>query len=391
MSCYINALGVVCSAGNGIDELHRNLFGPSNRFFQRVDCLSSGEVKYVGGVTFDLPPFPEKYSCFFSRTNHLAYTALLQFENDIGYAIAKYGASRLGVIVGTCTSGATEIDRTRREEKQTGSIPDGYDYSVEYMDNVSAFIGRWLGIDGPAISVSTACTSSGKAIAMAKRYLEVGLLDAVIVGGADSFALSTLNGFDSLASLSEGFCTPFGEDRDGINLGEGAAFFLMSRDTGDIQLVGAGESSDAYHMSSPQPEGEGAELAIVAALNDARLMPSDIGYINLHGTGTPANDSMEACLVNRVFGENVPVSTIKNLIGHTLGAASAIELCACISLWKQDQPMAIPQYRDYPLDCNLPTVHLAEINDRCLSPLILSNSYAFGGSNCSLIIGPGGK
>lgn len=390
MACYIHALGVVCAAGSGLEQLYHNLFDNSVNYFHKVDVLSSRREKYVGSVAFDLPPFPQAESRFFSRTNHLSHAALSQFETDIRTAISNYGRHRVGVIVGTCTSGATEIDRTRAIEASSGAIPESYDYSVEYMDNVAGFIKALYKIEGPAVSVSTACTSSGKAIAMGKRYLESGALDAVIVGGADAYALTTLNGFDSLASLSASNCRPFGTQRDGINLGEGAAYLLMTREPSDIRLFGAGESSDAYHMSSPQPQGEGAELAVSAALHDAMLTPRDIGYINLHGTGTPANDEMEARLINRVFGTEVPVSTIKNRIGHTLGAASAIELCACIGAIRDEKSRAIPQFVDYEIDPALPSINLASIGDIYRSPLLLSNSYAFGGSNCSLIVGPGG-
>lgn len=391
MSCYINAMGLICNAGRSPRECYQNIMTEQYAPFDVVDCLSSKRPKRVGRVNWDLPEFPEELQRFYSRTNHLALAAVSQIKPELEMLKAVHSLSRIGVIVGTCTSGATEIDRTRELEKETGSMPEGYDYSVEFMDNTAEFVAAYLGLPGTTLSVSTACTSSGKAIAMAKRYIDANILDVVVVGGADSFALTTLNGFDSLGAMSAGDCKPFSGDRDGINLGEAAAFIVLSKTSSDIRLYGAGESSDGYHMSSPEPNGLGAELAIQSALNDAKLTSRDIGYINLHGTGTEANDAMEAKLINRLFGEETPCSTIKNITGHTLGAASALELCMCISILKysSDEYLAIPQHRDYELDNDLPPINLAGQDERCMSSLLLSTSYAFGGSNCSLVVGPG--
>lgn len=389
MGCYVNDLGVVCSAGIGLDEFYANLFNFDAVSFFETDPLSSGRRKKVGRVGSQLPTFPAELSAHFSRTNHLLYAALIQMQPTVARLLAQYPSKRIGVVFGTCTSGSTEIDRSRAIERDHGEIPEHYRYDVELMDDVANFVKKYLGVSGPAVVVSTACTSSGKAIAMAKRYLESGILDAVIVGGADSYSLATLNGFDSLASLSESRCQPFGKNRDGINLGEAAAVFVFSREKTNIRILGVGESSDAHHMSAPDPNGVGAEMAVRQALEMAKLAPNDIGYINLHGTATVANDEMESALINRVFGEGTPCSSTKIITGHTLGAASAVELAACIAVLARhdgDFPV-IPQHGSYERDPRLPRINLAEVGGRTDKPAFLSTSYAFGGSNTCVIVG----
>lgn len=394
MTVFIQDFGVISCAGVGVESFYHHLLNHDQRLFSQSRKLSSGSFRQVGKVNEEFPGFPINLGAFYSRTNHLVYAALLQISEAIKETKDKYSPERIGVVMGTCTSGSTEIDRSRAYEKEYGQVPDGYDYTVEFMDNTANFVKHYLQSDGPAISVSTACTSSGKALAMAKRYLENNMLDAVIVGGADSYALAPLNGFESLASLSEHYCTPFGAARDGINIGEGAAIFVLTREPSALAIVGTGESSDAYHMSSPDPEATGAELAVRHALAEAKLEPDDIGYINLHGTGTVANDAMESLLVNRVFGPQTPCSSTKNITGHTLGAASAIELAACAAMLRNGGKGAdgqqafelIPQYADYAIDEGLAPINLVRDRATTSKPYFLSTSYAFGGSNCCVII-----
>lgn len=388
MTVFIKDFSVISCAGVGVDSFYHHLLHHEKPLFSDSRLLSSGTTRQVGKIKEEFPGFPISLGAFYSRTNHLVYASLLQLGDTIKEIKEKYSPDRIGVVLGTCTSGSTEIDRSRAYEREYGQVPDGYDYSVEFMDNTANFVKHFLQTTGPAISVSTACTSSGKAIAMAKRYLENNMLDAVIVGGADSYALAPLNGFESLASLSEKHCAPFGAKRDGINIGEGAALFVLTREPSTLAIVGTGESSDAYHMSSPDPEATGAELAVRQALQEAMLNPEDIGYINLHGTGTVANDAMESLLVNRVFGDQTPCSSTKNITGHTLGAASAIELAACaVMLLKgEGRYELIPQYAAYDLDENLAKVNLVNGRGTTDKPYFLSTSYAFGGSNCCLII-----
>lgn len=388
MGCFINDVGIVCSAGIGQQDFYQNLLRPGDSYFTEVEGLSSGRRRFVAEVKAEQDDFPPHMRHHYSRTNQHVFSALLQIRETLDDVLMRYPSHRIGVIMGTCTSGSTEIDRSRAFEIANGRIPEGYRYDVEFMDNVADFVRGYLNIAGPSLSVSTACTSSGKAIAMAKRYLDANLLDAVIVGGADSYSKATLNGFDSLASLSEGICLPFGKYRDGINLGEGAAIFVISRDPSEIQLLGAGESSDAYHMSAPDPTAKGPEIAIRFALEMAGVEPDDIGYINLHGTATRANDDMESILVNRVFGDRVPCSSTKNLTGHTLGAASSLELAACVSVLKQNtgEYPVIAQHGNYEIDPALPPINLAGPDVTTRKPVFLSTSYAFGGSNTCLVV-----
>jgi 3-oxoacyl-[acyl-carrier-protein] synthase-1 len=388
MTVFIKDFGVISCAGVGVENFYHNLLQFDKPLFAKSDALSNGKTKQIGQVIEGVPDFPISLGAYYSRTNHLLYAVLCQMNDTLMEIRSAYASERIGVVIGTCTSGSTEIDRSRAYEKEYGQVPDGYNYSVEFMDNTANFVKHYLQSNGPAISVSTACTSSGKAIAMAKRYLDNNMLDAVIVGGADSVALAPLNGFESLASLSENYCRPFGTQRDGINLGEGAALFVLTREQAPLAILATGESSDAYHMSSPDPEGAGAELAVRQALEAANITPSDIGYINLHGTGTVANDAMEAILVNRIFGDQTPCSSTKNITGHTLGAASALELAACaIMLSKGDKEFElIPQYIDYDPDENLAPINLVGGRSTTTKSIFLSTSYAFGGSNCCLIV-----
>ncbi len=226
------------------------------------------------------------------------------------------------MIVGTTTSGISDGEQALTTRKETGSYPNGYHYHQQEPINSGQFIADYYQLTGPCYTLSTACSSSGRVFLSAKRMLKAGLVDAVIVGGADSLCRLTLNGFHGLDSLSSSLCNPFSDNRNGINIGEGAAFMLLARtpdesqSTPHIALLGIGDSSDAHHISAPHPEGTGAEVAMRKALADANLTPNDIGYINAHGTATPLNDAMEAKALARVFGNHVPVSSTKPLTGH---------------------------------------------------------------------------
>jgi 3-oxoacyl-[acyl-carrier-protein] synthase-1 len=239
-----------------------------------------------------------------------------------------------------------------------------------------------------AMTISTACSSSAKVFAAAARQIELGLIDAAIVGGVDTLCLTTLYGFASLQLTSPSPCRPYDATRDGISIGEGAAFALLERAAdpapGSVLLLGAGESSDAYHMSSPHPEGLGARLAMDAALQSAGLAPADIDYINLHGTATPANDAAEGKAVAALFGSRVPCASTKGATGHTLGAAGAIEAVIC-ALALTDSLLPGSPGTTAP-DPSIPVNYLLASRDAPVRR-VLSNSFGFGGSNCSLIFG----
>jgi 3-oxoacyl-[acyl-carrier-protein] synthase I len=248
-----------------------------------------------------------------------------------------------------------------------------------------------LGIRGPAYVHSSACASSAKALASAARLIRMGLCDAVLAGGVDSLCAFTVAGFKALESISEKRCNPLSRNRNGINIGEGAALFLMSTAPTTVALRGWGESSDGYHMSGPDPAGVGARLAIERALARAGIPAAQIDYVNLHGTGTLQNDAMESRVIHALFGEAVAVSSTKPLTGHTLGAAGAIEAGFCWLAMQEDNPAGKlpPHLWDGMADPDLPTLNVAETGSDLGHPLrwALSNSFAFGGANVALVLG----
>jgi 3-oxoacyl-[acyl-carrier-protein] synthase-1 len=249
------------------------------------------------------------------------------------------------------------------------------------------------GAKGPCYAISTACSTGAKALVAARGLLELAICDAVIAGATDSLSRLTANGFHALQAVAREATNPMSANRAGLTLGEASALFLVTREPGGIQLLGAGESSDAHHISAPDPEGRGAEASMREALTDAGLSPHEVAYINLHGTGTPHNDAMESAAIDRVFGKHIPCSSTKPLTGHTLGAAGALEAGICWGLLHRhgERGLALPPHHwDGVRDEALPEIALAKVGDFVTAgraPVILSNSFGFGGSNCSLILG----
>ena len=348
----------------------------------------------VPGVDNERLPAPlAAYDC---RNNRLTQMALETdgFAERVRQAIARHGRDRVGVFLGTSTAGILQTELAyRRRDPQTGALPADFHYRTTHNSfSLAEFTRDYFGLTGMAMAISTACSSSAKVFAAAARQLALGSIDAAIVGGVDTLCLTTLYGFASLQLTSPQPCRPYDAERDGISIGEGAAFALLERAdgvantpaAGSVLLLGTGESSDAYHMSSPHPEGLGARLAMQAALRSAGLGTADIDYINLHGTATPANDAAEGKAVAALFGDRVPCSSTKGATGHTLGAAGAVEAVICAlaltdgflpgSPGTQSRDPALPI--DYLLQGRAGTVRHA-----------LSNSFGFGGSNCSLIFG----
>jgi 3-oxoacyl-[acyl-carrier-protein] synthase-1 len=268
-------------------------------------------------------------------------------------------------------------------------MPAGYHYRQQEIGTAAEFAARYLKLTGLRYTISTACSSSAKAFGSAWRLLETDRCDAAVVGGVDSLCKLTLNGFDSLESLAPDLCNPFSAHRRGINIGEGACVFVLSKRPSAIRLCGVGESSDGYHISAPDPSGRGAEAAIRAALEQAGAAPEAVGYVNLHGTATPKNDEMESEVVARIFGVDVPCSSTKPLIGHTLGAAGAQELGLCwLALAEENAARRLPPHRwDGARDPKLPPINLAGEDARWEHDLMVSNSFAFGGSNAAVAIG----
>jgi 3-oxoacyl-[acyl-carrier-protein] synthase I len=328
---------------------------------------------------------------FDCRNNRLAQMAL---ECDglvpaVQAAIARHGAQRVGVFLGTSTSGILSSEIAyRHRDPATGALPDDFDYRHTHNSySLADFVRHYFDLHGPAVVVSTACSSSAKVFGAAQRMMACGLIDAAIVGGVDTLCLTTLYGFNSLQLISRQACRPFDQHRDGISIGEAAAFALLERAghpvAGDVLLAGVGESSDGHHMSSPHPEGLGARLAMQHALDSAGLQPADVDYIALHGTSTPSNDAAEDKAVSGLFGDATPCSSLKGHTGHTLGAAGAVNAVVCaLALEHGLAPAGVGTQT---LD---PTLRSRYLLDNLALPLrhTLCNSFGFGGSNCSLVL-----
>ncbi|HRE17920.1 MAG TPA: beta-ketoacyl-ACP synthase, partial [Rhodocyclaceae bacterium] len=324
-----------------------------------------------------------------SRNNRMLLAALEQIADDVAEIVRRHGPHRVGIVLGTSTSGVAEGEAAIAEYVRSGSLPADFDYGQMEIGAPAPFLAEVLGIYGPAYTVSTACTSGAKALASARNLLATGLVDAVIAGGVDTLCRLTLNGFTALESTTAALTNPLSRNRQGINIGEGAALFIVSRDDGPVEMLGVGESSDAYHMSAPEPEGRGAETAIRAALTQAALLPAAIGYVNLHATATPKNDAMECLSLHRIFPEGVPVSGTKPLTGHTLGAAGAIEAAFCWLALTGDGHLP-PHVWDGEFDPELPRLHVVQAEQHFPEgkpEICMSNSFAFGGNNISLIFG----
>lgn len=346
-----------------------------------LDCWL-GEVR-----DFDVPLTGElaEWDC---RNNRLAGFALAQdgFVDAVDRCRARYGAARIGVYLGTSTSGVQHTELAyRARASQSGPLPDWFvQRCTQNMFSVADFVAQRLGLHGPAMAVSTACSSSAKVFAAARRAIAAGICDAVVVGGVDSLCLTTLYGFNSLQLISSEICRPADSARNGISIGEAGGFALLDPGgDGPHRLLGYGESSDAYHMSSPEPEGRGAIASMRAALESAGLEPRDVDYINLHGTGTVANDKAESRAVCSVFG-STPCSSTKGWTGHTLGAAGMVE--AAISLLAIEHGFLPRSLNTLTRDPDIEAAILLETRAARVRR-VLSNSFGFGGSNCSLLLG----
>jgi 3-oxoacyl-[acyl-carrier-protein] synthase-1 len=371
-------------------EQHRSGLKPCDFETVNLDTYI-GEVRGVDAQR--LPPELQDFNC---RNNRLAELALRQdgFFESVHSAVSRWGDKRVGVFIGTSTAGILQTELAyRRRDASSGSLPDDFVYGPTHNSfSVADYVRRRFGLKGPAVVVSSACASSAKVFGSARRMIEAGLIDAALIGGTDSLCLTTLYGFHSLQLSSPLPCRPFDAARDGISIGEAGAFAWLERvpeslDAGSILLLGVGESSDAYHMSAPHPEGLGARRAMQSALDAAALAPADIDYINLHGTGTPANDRSESQAITSLFGPTTPCSSTKGATGHTLGAAGALE--AVISALAIKHGLMPGGVHTTKIDSTL-TAHYIRENRRTAVTTVLSNSFGFGGTNCSLIFGAAG-
>ncbi|ARJ41805.1 beta-ketoacyl-[acyl-carrier-protein] synthase II [Pantoea alhagi] len=384
---YISAFGMLNALGNNSAEIAANLVrGVAPGMRVRAGWLRHHPEAVLGGVDGELPAIPEAFSAHRSRNNQLLLAALAQIQPQLDNAIAQYGRDRVAVVMGTSTSGLNEGDEhVRLTLNNEASL--NWQYPQQELGDPSRFLRNWLELEGPAFTLSTACSSSARAIISGRRLIEAGLADVALVGGADTLSRMPIGGFHSLESLSPDLCQPFGRDRCGITIGEGAALMLLTREPQPIALLGVGESSDAWHISAPHPEGAGAIRAIRQALTDANLQPDEVGYINLHGTATALNDQIESKVVHDLFGERVPCSSTKHLTGHTLGAAGITEAAISALILQQNLPLPPQDFSVSPIDPTLPACAILRQPQPLERPVILSNSFAFGGNNASILLG----
>ena len=395
MTAYLNALGVICALGRDKQEVTRNLFaGDCSGMRSEAGWVPERSLP-VGAVAGELAAIPPELIRQRSRNNQLLLEAALQIRPDIDRAIQTYGRDRIGIVLGTSTSGIDEASESLGHYIRDQQFPADYDYQQQELGAPANFLADWLQVSGPAYVISTACTSSARALMSAQRLLDLGVCDVVLCGGVDTLCKLTLNGFSALEAVSGQRCNPFSRNRNGINIGEAAVLFLMSKQPGDgqaIALLGSGASSDAHHSSAPEPSGRGARQAMRKALHRAGLQPQQISYLNLHGTATAHNDAMESHAVAAVFPEGVPCSSTKPMTGHTLGAAGALEAAFCwLSLSTGNKEHALPPHVwDGQADPELPALNWVTPATRLTSTgprYLMSNSFAFGGNNVSLIIG----
>ena len=417
---FLSEPGIACAAGNNAADFWRSLTAGSQDGLVKVKTHSGREFYAAKIREGALKKTSARYDM---RAIQIEDAALEQIAPAVQAAKQKYGAARIAVCVGCCDNGSELSVAGHREYFEKGAFPKNYSLEIQGADYPATYIKEKFGLAGPAYVFATACSSSGSATIKAAQLIQAGIVDAAICGGVDVASDTVLLGFDSLEAVSETKTNPFSAARSGITLGEGAAFFLLSKDkdlagascggamstapgtpTGlgspaaPIALLGWGESADASHMTAPLADGSGAFRAMNEALAFAGLDASKIDYVNLHGTGTKLNDSMEAKAVSQVFGslaDAVPASSTKPMTGHTLGASSAVELAACwLSIVNNDKKSSaeikLPLHvYDGNYDPDLPRLNLigpeTKFNKRI--NVCMSNSFGFGGCNVSLIIG----
>ena len=391
MKLAISDYTVSCAAGRGLKALNESIAtcrtGLRENNFSR--CSLETWIGRVEGV--ESTELPSLCKGLMSRNNQLAWLGLQQdgFLEAVEHVRARISSARIGIVMGTSTSSIGRTEEGYTELDDFGSMPRAYQQSeVHNMSSLGIFVARALGIEGPSMTISTACSSSAKVFATAMRWINLDLVDAVIVGGVDTLCLSVLYGFNSLGLIAGSKCRPMDARRTGINIGEAAGYALVASENimpnARAFLAGYGESCDAHHMSHPHPEGEGAVLAMRAALSRAQIDPQQVGYVNLHGTATKANDFIETIAMQRVFGEPVPASSTKGWTGHTLGAAGILESIICLEAMRHG---LLPKT----LNCEQPDPKLKfpvlMKNKQVGVDYTLSNSFGFGGNNASLIFG----
>ncbi|MEQ3696272.1 MAG: beta-ketoacyl-ACP synthase [Pseudomonadales bacterium] len=383
--CRIVAAAALSSAGSTLEQCYENVLAANIGLVPKTRAgISSffGEVELNAQLPADWP------ATHYSRNNQMLWELFTQVASAFDEISAEVPAERIGVVIGTSTSGIAESEPYFQALAAADGSAQNTRFHLDQQDisSPSVSLASYLGALGPCLSISTACSSGANALGIAKRWLENDVCDLVIAGGVDTLCDLTVRGFRALGAMSEGQCLPFSAHRSGINLGEGGALFLLNRGSGGIQVAGVGSASDAHHFSAPHPEALGAKRAMQMALERAQLQPLEIDYLNLHGTATEQNDAMESQAVRSVFGQ-VDCSSTKGVFGHTLGAAGAIECALCFSCLEHGQ---LPANQTDKIATEFADIGLLrEAKSKANVTAVMSNSFAFGGSNVAVVLTKG--
>ena len=392
MAIYISKPGIMCAAGNSLEELWNSVITKNQSGIKKVKACDNQDFYAARIENSLLKPSSARYDM---RIMQIEELALSQIADDIETAKKRFGKDRIAVCIGSCDNGTEFSVAGHKQYFETDQFPKDYNIEIQGADYVSTFIAEKYDISGPVNTFSTACSSSAGATIKAAELIMSDLVDAAIVGGVDIASNTVLLGFNALEAVSPEITNPFSKNRCGITLGEAGVFYILSKEPLNpnqkkVELLGWGESADAYHMTSPDPTGEGAKKAMENALKSAQISIDDVDYVNLHGTGTKFNDIMEAKAVDAVFGDyKVPVSTTKPITGHTLGAAASLELAICYSAIN-DVKLPV-QVWDNQKDDEIPELNFVDEGtdfSKSTKPtkICLSNSFAFGGANACLVI-----
>ncbi len=383
---FINEVNCITSAGINLQKTRETLFSPTFSPLPAYPGFIDGEA-IAYGLAEELSDDASHPDYAVTRTEKLTERCLSDLPG-VFELVHRYGAHRVAVVLGASTSGMHEIEIGMKQLKEEGHLPDTFSVDALNLGKPADYIARRIGAAGPVYTVSNACASGAMAIASGAALIRAGLADAVVAGGIDGFSRFTTLGFHGLGALSPAPCRPFAQNRSGINLGEGGALAVLSREESPMELAGYGATSDAYHASAPHPEGLQASCAMEKALREARLSPDAIDFVSAHGTATPLNDAMEAKAVNRVLGENARVASLKPYTGHTLAGAGALQAAfAWMLLTGNPEGRLFVNQTGGPKDPALSPIHLVETPEKLGRPVnaVMGNAFAFGGSNAVLI------
>jgi 3-oxoacyl-[acyl-carrier-protein] synthase-1 len=395
---WLSAPGLICCAGRNKNELYDSCLIGYQGGMAMVDMSEAvnSEGKFpVGLIPGELPavafpPEPTAYAGA-ARIIRIIDAALEQIRPAVENAISKYGAEKIGFCLGSCDNGSEASLLAHQALLAHGAFPQDYSLRFQSASFSAELVSRKFGISGPVFTIATACASGASAIIRGAELIRAGFCGAVIAGGADVVSPTVFAGFHALEAISDSLTNPFSKNRKGINLGEGAAFFLLdAEENSAVELLGAGESADAYHITAPGTDGAGPAKAMKAALADAGLNPVQIGYINLHGTGTELNDKAESLAMQAVFDDMPPISSTKPITGHTLGAAGALEAAICWMVLTEKKGLPVHCWdgvQDEDIPGNISRFFPATGTCQKTPSICMSNSFAFGGCNVSLILG----